>query len=286
MFTLGMATYDDFEGLFFSVQSARMFHPEITEIIILDNNPTSIHGKFNKDLTHWQSPGVKLRHIEYTEKKSTSNRSKIFDFATNEHVIIADSHVLFFPNSIKALKDFYLNDHKPYDFVQGPMMYDDLKSYATHLDPIWRSNFYGVWATKESKDKYFEIPSMGLGVFSCKKSEWLGFNDLFKGFGGEEGYIHEKYRKKGGRCLCLNEFKWMHRFNRPNGVPFPNILEDRCFNYFIARFELEQDYSDVAKHFSEGNLNKKIVQAVFNDAYKAFYKKDPDKLIFTAEELK
>ena len=166
------------------------------------------------------------------------------------------------------------------------MMYDDLKSYATHLDPIWRSNFYGVWATKESKDKYFEIPSMGLGTFSCKKSEWLGFNNLFKGFGGEEGYIHEKYRKKGGRCLCLNEFRWMHRFNRPNGVPFPNILEDRCFNYFIARFELEQDYSDVAKHFSEGNLNKKIVQAVFNDAYKAFYKKDPDKLIFTAEELK
>lgn len=286
MFTLGMATYDDFEGLFFSIQSARMFHPEITEIIILDNNPTSIHGKFNKDLTNWQSPGVTLRYIEYTEKKSTSNRSKIFDFATNEHVIIADSHVLFFPNSIKALKDFYLNDHKPYDFIQGPMMYDDLKSYATHLDPIWRSNFYGVWATKESKDKYFEIPSMGLGTFSCKKSEWLGFNNLFKGFGGEEGYIHEKYRKKGGRCLCLNEFKWMHRFNRPNGVPFPNILEDRCFNYFIARFELEQDYSDVVKHFSEGNLNKKIVQAVFNDAYKAFYKKDPDKLIFTAEELK
>ena len=27
-------------------------------------------------------------------------------------------------------------------------------------------------------------------------------------------------------------------------------------------------------------------QAVFNDAYKAFYKKDPDKLIFPAEELK
>lgn len=286
MFTLGMATYDDYEGLYFSIQSARIFHPEITEIIILDNNPSTIHGKFNKDLSNWQSPGVTLRYIEYTEKKSTSNRSKIFDFATNEHVIIADSHVLFFPNSIKALKDFYLNDHKPYDFIQGPMMYDDLKSYATHLDPIWRSNFYGVWATKESKEKYFEIPSMGLGIFSCKKSEWLGFNPLFKGFGGEEGYIHEKYKKKGGRCLCLNEFKWIHRFNRPNGVPFPNVLEDRCFNYFIGRFELEQDYNDVAKHFSEQNLSKKIVQNVFNDAYKAFYKKDADKLIFTEEELK
>ena len=56
MFTLGMATYDDYEGTYFSVQSARIHHPEITEIIILDNNPTSIHGKFNRNLCNWQSP--------------------------------------------------------------------------------------------------------------------------------------------------------------------------------------------------------------------------------------
>jgi hypothetical protein len=279
MFTLGMATYDDYEGVYFTVQSARLHHPEISEIIILDNNPSSIHGQFSKNLADWQTKECKLKHIPYTEKKSTSNRSKIFDFATNEHVIIADSHVLFFPNSIKALKDFYLNDHKPYDFVQGPMMYDNLKSYSTHLDPVWRSNFYGTWATKESQDKYFEIPSMGLGSFSCKKSEWLGFNPLFKGFGGEEGYIHEKYRKKGGRCLCLQDFKWLHRFNRPHGVPFPNILEDRCYNYFIGRFELEMDYMDVAEHFSKEGLNKDKVQAAFNTAHFAFYQKYPEELL-------
>jgi hypothetical protein len=28
--TLGMATYDDFDGVYFSVQAIRLFHPEVT----------------------------------------------------------------------------------------------------------------------------------------------------------------------------------------------------------------------------------------------------------------
>ena len=280
MFTLGMATYDDYEGVYFTVQSARIHHPEITEIIILDNNPKSIHGKFNKELCNWQSPGVNLRYIEYTEKVSSFSKGEVFKYATNEHVVVTDSHVLLFPSSLKSLKEYYLNDHKPYDFIQGPMIYDNLKSYSTHLDPVWRTNFYGTWATSDNKDKFFEIPAMGMGCFSCKKSEWLGFNLLFKGFGGEEYYIHEKYRKNGGRCISLQDFKWTHRFNRPNGVPFPNILEDRCYNYFIGRFELEMSYEDIAEHFSNEGLNKDKVQACFNTAYFAFYGKYPDKLLF------
>ena len=213
MFTLGIATYNDYDGLYFTVQAAKIYHKDIKEIIILDNNPESLFGRLNKNLTNWQNENCKVKYIPYTEKKSTSIRGKIFDHATQEYVIIADSHVLFLENSINSLKEYYLNHAKPYDFIQGPMMYDDLKSYSTHLDPFWRQNFFGVWATKNTNEKYFEIPSMGLGTFSCKKNEWLGFNPLFKGFGGEEGYIHEKYRKKGGRCICLQDFKWIHQLN-------------------------------------------------------------------------
>jgi len=285
MFTLGLATYDDYDALYFTIQSVRIHHPEITEIIILDNNPNSPHGKLNKELVNWQSPGVVIKYFEFSEKKSTSIRSELFKYATNEYVIIADSHVLFLQNSIKALKDFYLNHHKPYDFVQGPMYYDDLKAHSTHLDPVWRCYFFGIWATKDTQEKYFEIPSQGLGVFSTKKSEWLGFNPLFKGFGGEEGYIHEKYRKKGGRCICVKDFKWIHKFGRPNGVPFPNILEDRLSNYLIGKWELGLPYQDVIDHFVSEGLNKDIIQRVYNDAHRLFYKRDPDKLIFTEQEL-
>ena len=37
--TIGMATYDDYDGVFFSVQAIRMYHPEITdqiELLVID----------------------------------------------------------------------------------------------------------------------------------------------------------------------------------------------------------------------------------------------------------
>ena len=45
--TVSMATYDDYDGCFFSIQSIRMHQdlPENTEFLVLDNNPESAHGK-------------------------------------------------------------------------------------------------------------------------------------------------------------------------------------------------------------------------------------------------
>ena len=42
--TVGMACYDDFDGVYFSVQSLRMYHSDIMndiEILVVDNNPNS-----------------------------------------------------------------------------------------------------------------------------------------------------------------------------------------------------------------------------------------------------
>jgi hypothetical protein len=66
----------------------------------------------------------------------------------------------------------------------------------------------------------FEIPGQGLGLFTCLKDAWLGFNEHFTGFGGEEMYIHEKYRQAGHKAICLPWLKWGHRFGRPNGMPY------------------------------------------------------------------
>jgi len=112
---------------------------------------------------------------------------------------------------------------------------------------------YGVWGSDpraaDAAAPPFEISSQGLGVFACRKSAWPGFNPRLRGFGGEEGYIHEKFRRAGGRALCLPFLRWIHRFARPRGVPYANTWEDRIRNYMIIADELGQDPTPALQHF-------------------------------------
>ncbi len=274
LLTIGMATFDDYDGVYFTIQALRMFHlNEIendVEIIVVDNNPSSKHGqaveKFLRLFT-------KAKYIPFEEKKGTSIRDEIFKNASGKYTICTDCHVLFQPNAIKNLLDFYKKNPETNDLIQGPLWNDDLKNLSTHFDPVWKNDMYGFW--KEDKEQYkngepFEIPMMGLGVFSCRTKAWLGFNKKFKTFGGEEWYIHEKFRKKGGKCLCLPSFGWVHRFARPNGVPYPQSFEDRVYNYFVGALEnyetenhpfIESIIDNFSKNFPKEKILKILEKA-------------------------
>ena len=83
------------------------------------------------------------------------------------------------------------------------------------------------------------------------KNAWPGFNKNFHGFGGEEGYIHEKFRQNGQRTLCLPFLRWLHRFARPNGVPYRLNWEDRIHNYIVGFRDLDLDTQPIIDHFRE-----------------------------------
>lgn len=270
-----MATYDDYDGVYFSTQALGLYHDILKsinyEILIIDNNPESEHGKAVKNLTNWM--GDKVKYIPYINKTSTSVRNEIFNNASGKYTISMDCHVFLAPKSIEALLNYYFNHSNCLDIVQGPMLYDDHKNYSTQFDPVWRGDMYGVWGTNTQAyeaGEPFEIPMMGLGVFSCETKNWLGFNEHFRGFGGEEGYIHEKFRQRGGKAVCIPQFQWTHRFTRPNGVKYRLVLEDRIWNYFVGWLELTQDpdhqmINDIKEHFKarvpENSLNHILEQA-------------------------
>lgn len=242
-----MATYDDYDGVYFSIQALRMYHPicnsNDVEILVIDNNPSSEHGKAKQNLIKWVKNAT---YIPYTLKTSTAVRNEIFRLAKGKYCISMDCHVMFFPGAIESLLDYYDKHPDCKNIIHGPLVYDHLdhSSPSTHFKPGWGAGMYGKWETDKEqlqKGKPFEIPMQGLGVFSCETKNWAGFNKKFRGFGGEEGYIHEKFRQLGGKAICLPEFKWLHRFNRPNGVKYPLILEDRIWNYFVGWLELTQD---------------------------------------------
>lgn len=249
-----MATYDDFDGAYFSIQAIRMYHPEVLddiEFVIIDNNPASNHGKSVRNLTNWiKEP---FQYFPFTKYKSTSVKNKIFALADTPYVLCIDSHVFLEPGSIKKLIDFYDSNSDKGNLLHGPLVYDDMTTISTHFDGNWGSHMWGMWQTDsrglDKEAKPFEIPAQGCGLFSCRTDSWLGFNPNFRGFGGEENYIHEKYRQHGKMTMCLPFLRWMHRFERPNPVTYPNNLTERFRNYMIGFNELKLDTSELKEHF-------------------------------------
>lgn len=96
----------------------------------------------------------------------------------------------------------------------------------------------------------FEIPACGMGAFACRKSDWLWYNANFRGFGGEEWYIHTKYRQAGRQTLCLPFLRWVHRFGRVS-VPYALPWYDKARNYVIGHAELGLSLDPVRKAFVE-----------------------------------
>ncbi len=271
--TVGMATYDDHDGVYFTIQALRMYFPicmtDEVEFIVIDNNPKGKHGEPNKKLIKWVGPNAK--YIPYTHRTTTAVRNEIFRNATGQYTISLDCHVMLMPGALDALLKYYADNPDCKDIVQGPLMYDGLLGCLTHFKPIWGKHMYGRWGTNTAgldSGEAFDIPMQGLGVFSCETKNWRGFNNLFKGFGGEEGYIHEKFRQMGGRSVCIPDFKWVHRFARPEGVKYPLVLSDRVWNYFIGWMELQgpdgEMVNKIEEVFSKSMNGKKVAEIRVN----------------------
>jgi hypothetical protein len=251
--TIGMATYDDYDGVFFTLHAIRLYHPEIledAEFVIIDNNPDGRCAAPLKDLANWVT---NYRYVPKGEISGTAVRDWIFREARGEIVLCVDCHILIVSGALKRLLDYFDAHPGSKDLLQGPLIYEDLKNISTHFKPEWREGMYGTWETSpdglDPEQPPFDIPMQGLGLFACRRDAWPGFNPAFRGFGGEEGYIHEKIRQRGGRTLCLPFLRWLHRFNRPMGLPYGNHWEDRVRNYFIGLRELGLDTAPMIEHF-------------------------------------
>ena len=252
---IGMATYDDYDGVYFSVQAIRMYHPEVTEdteILVIDNNP---HGPCAESLKRLETYVPGYRYIPYDIRQSTAVRDIVFREANSEFVLCIDCHVLLVSGSIRKLMDYFMRNTGDKDLLHGTLIDDGQNCLATHMEPVWRKGMFGTWGVdprgEDSCAEPFDIPLHGAGLFACRKDAWLGFNPRFTQFGGEEGYIHEKFRQAGRRVLCLPFLRWMHRFNRPMGIPYPIHWEARIRNYMIGAQELGKDTTPIKHHFTE-----------------------------------
>ena len=254
--TIGMACFDDFEGVFFTIQSLRLNNLDILEdldLIVIDNNPEGREGKAVKDFA--SKAGV--RYFPETSWRSTACRDLVFQNAEASFALCMDPHVLLEPGTIKRLLAFIEDKGDSLDLYSGAMLYDYLgdECPATHFKMEWRENMWGIWGHddrgKDPEAEPFEIPAMGLGLFLCRVQSWPGFHPLLRGFGGEEGVIHEKIRNAGGKNVCLPWLRWVHRFQRPRGISYPLKIEERIRNYCIGFLDAGLDPQGILDHFKE-----------------------------------
>lgn len=266
--SVGMATYDDYDGVYFTIQSLRANHPELAgelEFIVIDNHPggpcSQALGELGKSIDG-------CRYVPRGEWAGTAMKNAVFEEASSPFVLCVDSHVLVAPGALTKLIAFFESNPDSRDLLQGPLVYDDLTNVSTHMDPQWRGGMFGTWANdprgRDSSAPAFEIPMHGMGLFAMRRPAWPGFNPMFRGFGAEEGYIHEKVRQRGGRTLCLPFLRWLHRFNRPFGLSYVNRWEDRMRNYLIGFTELGLDTAAMEAHFAD-LLGAETAARIFSD---------------------
>lgn len=266
-----MVVYDDWDGFYFTIQAIRMYHAEVIDdihFVVINTNPSSSQGL---EISGFCKRAWAKKCVTYYADDNESGcftKGKIFSLAESPYVLVIDPHVLVSAGSIKKLIDYYDNGLDGGNLLQGPLEYDSLNgSGPSCFERIWSGGMLGKWKFDERslKDEPFEIHAQGMGLFSCRKDSWLGFPEGNSGFGGEEVVIHDKYRKFGKKTICLPWLKWLHRFGRPSGVPYPNQYENRVKNYYRGFIENGQPTDEIIDHFKTIGLSEETLKKWLQD---------------------
>lgn len=247
--TIGMAVYDDMIGVLDTIQDLRIHHAAAmrsVEIVVVDNHPDSEHGrdtrKFVTAYGHVGTAGAK--YVPMPEAQGTTQpRERVFREASGRYVLCIDSHVKMLPGSISGLLDWIARNPDRDDLFHGPMIYDCLRTQSTEMLDAWRGGMWGIWADLPHDDEpgeEYTLFAHGLGLFGCRREAWTGFHPEFREFGGEECYIHEKFRSLGRRCIGLRFLRWWHRFWQPesSGKKYRRTSWGMARNYILGHQEL------------------------------------------------
>jgi len=127
----------------FTAQSLLIHHPEVAEVVIVDNDPHP-----DSPLKDLAAKNGQIRLVDMPEPKGTAApRNRVFREARFDYVACIDPHVLLYPEFFEALDDFYsFKGRDCPDLVQGPMMNEAIDSiHATHMNDQWRCQMWGTW---------------------------------------------------------------------------------------------------------------------------------------------
>lgn len=259
-----------------TVHSLLLHHAQAltsAEIIVIDNTP---EPQLAKDLADHCRPDRRLRHLWYPGPPSSCLYKEAgVRQARGRVVIVCDSHVLFPAGAVQRVVDYFSTHPDSKDLLMGPCLSGDGRIQGTNqmlyaTEPyqlptgctvrhgvVTRGQALGVWVrdprAMSLDGEPFEIMQQGTGVFAFLREHWPGFHPAFTGFGGNETYLMEAYRRQGGRVLCAPWLYWLHNFMDRTRNTYSRPLMLTARNYLVGFKTLARPdlFSAAAELFGE-----------------------------------
>lgn len=154
LLTIGMAHYEDFAGLWQTIQSIRLNNSKLmerTQFVVVNNSPENKQtGEAIRNLLgQTAQPGQQWgpKYFELSNVKGTSaSRNAIFDHADGEYVLVIDCHLELHPQALRLLMEYYAAHPDTKDILSGPLLSDSFRSFSTHYRDTWDDGMWGQWA--------------------------------------------------------------------------------------------------------------------------------------------
>lgn len=279
--TIGIPHYNDFEGLWHTVTGIVVQARDAgilgkIEILVVDQSPDPVQlpegqpqpqavqaGELVRAFIEGWVNGTKddsgqeltARYIRFNHVLGTTvAKNIVFMASQTEWTLCLDSHVALDADSLKNTYRWICSNRTSPDLYHGVLIYDGFKGIATHLEPQWRGQMWGVWATDDRGLRPsmhpFEVPAAAGWAFMCRTDRWLGYHPLMRGFGGEETFLQKLWQKNGRTVFCHPALRGIHRFGR-TGELAPVTVEDKVRNYALGLTMLGEDLTEMRNHFSE-----------------------------------
>ncbi len=116
---VGMATHGDYDGVWFTIQALRLYHPEVADdlsFVVIDNDPDAATAPALQAIGDWVA---RYRYVPFRGYSGTAVRDLVFREADADVVCCVDSHVLLAPGALQALGDWFAARPDSLDLVQG-----------------------------------------------------------------------------------------------------------------------------------------------------------------------
>lgn len=284
LLTITMAAYGEFDSVWATLLGLRTFHDpnhDKFDIGVVDNardRCPRTEGTV-RSVSGWYQYRPDLNG-------TSRSRDACFKYATTPWVMVIDSHVFLEPGAVDAAIRYAEEHPDSIDMVQGPIVGDDGRWTSSEWSKPPHGGLWSTWSNNPEYHKRWErdkekhaiavtingvvgsvltpgatwspdragvdalepwpIFHMGLGLWMMRREAWPGFNPFFRGFGGEEGYVHEVVRQRGGRALCHPALRWRHKFRDIEGwdknpIPYPSFTRDHIRNMVIGHREVGID---------------------------------------------